>query len=78
MEIAQLQSYQIDTFLFSVHHGNKSFGQPDCVAGKEEGDRHKSDQSVDQLRRDHRQLGLERARVKHLKYIFSRLLSNVW
>ena len=60
-----------------MHHGNKSCGQPDCVAGKEEGDRHKSDQGVDQLRRDHRQLGLERARVKHLKYIFSRLLSNV-
>ena len=60
-----------------MHHGNKSYGQPNCIAGKEEGDRHKGDQSVDQLRRDHRQLGLERARVKHLKYIFSRLLSKV-
>ena len=61
-------------FLSSVHHGVKSCGQPDCIAGKEEGDRHKGDQGVDQLRRDHRQLGLERARVKHLKYIFFQTL----
>ena len=79
MEIAQLQRLAIETFfLSSVHRGVESCGQPDCIAGKEEGDRHKGNQGVDQLRRDHRQLGLERARVKHLKYIFSRLLSNVW